>query len=229
VTQVANLNAISRRERRHRALGWTAVAATAATLALAAAGCGGGSSTSASSSPGAGTTPAAGSSSPASTGPWKLIVATVAGGLDLNSTAISSGAYNSFKPNLTSVNKNIGSAGHAASAVFGVYNLKAQTSPTEVPPLLIYEGLNGTFNPQAIISKVEASVSAGTFHTVAPGPHGGDAVCGSSGSGATAEDVCIWATSTDYATLFAYGKATKAVTSLADLMVSMRNQLEVPK
>jgi hypothetical protein len=226
VTQVALLKAISRREQRHVWLARAGVGLMAASLALAAAGCGG---SSASSSPSGSSKPAAGSSSPASSGPWKLIVATVAGGLDLNSNAVSSGAYDNFKPELANVNKKIGSAGHATSAVFGIYNLKAQTSPTEVPPLLIYAGLNGSFSPQAIISKAESSAGAGTFHTVSPGPHGGDAVCGSSGSGASAEDVCIWATSTDYATVFVYGKATKAVTSLPDLMVSMRNQLEVPK
>jgi hypothetical protein len=225
VAQVSARESFSWHGLRHiswaRAIGAVAVAV----LALGAAGCGGSSSATG----GATSTPAAGSSTPAASGPWKLVAAQVAGGLDLNQDAITSGAYNSFKPKLAGVNKKIGSAGHATSAVFGVYNLKPQTSPLKVPPLLIFAGLDGSFSPQGIISKVEAAVPAGTLHTVAAGPHGGEAVCGSSGSGSSAEDVCIWATSTDYATVLVYGTATKAVTSLATLMVSMRNTLEVPK
>jgi hypothetical protein len=197
----------------------TALAVTV--LAMAAAGCSGAhsaGSASASKSSSAGEVAAA-------KGPWKLVVPVQAGGLPLDEGAVQSGAYDQFMPSISAVNKDLKSEGRARSDVFGIYDLKP-AAPGHVAPVVIFSGYDGTFNPQAVI-RTESQGTGAKVTPVAVGPHGGSAVCVSSGTGANAGGACIWATDTTYAALFESGTGSQAVNSMPGLMVKMRADLEV--
>jgi hypothetical protein len=190
-------------------------------LAVAAAGCSGSHS--------AGSASASRSPSPgevaAAKGPWKLVVPVQAGGLPLDEGAVQSGAYDQFMPAISAVNKDLKSEGHARSDVFGIYDLKP-ASAGHVAPVVIFSGYDGTFDPQAVI-RTESQGTGAKVTAAAVGPHGGSAVCVSSGTGASAGGACIWATDTTYAALFESGTGAQAVNSLPSLMVKMRADLEV--
>jgi hypothetical protein len=149
-----------------------------------------------------------------------------AGGLLLDEAAAQSGAYDEFEPSVSGVNKDLKSAGHATSGVFGIYDLK-QVSGDKAAPAVIFSGYDGTFNPQAVIRQDESEVTGGKITAVAPGPHGGSAMCASSGTGAGAAGICAWATGTTYAVLAEKGTGSQAVSGMPGLLVKMRPDLEV--
>jgi len=197
---------------------WLAVTA----IAIAVAGCSGAQST----------VPAspAGSSSAgqvaASQGPWKLVAPVQAAGLPYDGDAVQLGLYDEFMPSLSGVNKDLKSEGHARSDVFGIYDLRPATGK-RAAPVVVFSGYNGTFNPQAVIHTESEGTKGAKVFAVAAGPHGGSAVCLSSGSGASAGGACIWATDTTFGALFESGTGSQAVSSLPSLMIKLRADLEV--
>jgi hypothetical protein len=199
------------------------LAATA--LAAAAAGC----SCSHSSDPASLASPSKPASASArqeaaSQGPWKLVVPTEAGGLPLDESAVQSGAYDQYAPSVSGVNKQLRSAGHARSEVFGIYDLKPGGG-NRAPQVVIFAGYTGTFNPQAVVGTTESWLAGAKVTTDTAGPHGGSAICGSSGTGA--EGVCVWVTGTTYALLLETGTGARAVSSMPGLLVRMRGDVEV--
>jgi hypothetical protein len=196
---------------------WLTVTATA----IAVAGCSGAQSTGSAS-------PAKSSSAgqvAASQGPWKLVVPVQAAGLPYDEDAVQLGVYDEFMPSLSGVNKDLKSEGHARSDVFGVYDLRAATAK-RAAPVVVFSGYNGTFNPRAVIHTESQGTGAKVF-AVAAGPHGGSAVCLSSGSGARTGGACIWATDTTFGALFESQTGSQAVNSLPSLMIKMRANVEV--
>jgi hypothetical protein len=209
------------RQRWRRELG-TGLAATA--LVLAAAGCSGSHAAglaSPSKSPSASPRQVA-----ASQGPWKLVVPVKAGGLLLDEAAVQSGAYDQYTPSVPGVNKQLKSAGDARSDVFGIYDLKP-ASGDQPPSVVIFDGYDGTFNPQTIIHQTKTQLAGAKVAAAAAGPHGGSAICGNSGTGANAAGVCVWVTGTSYGVLLESGTGTQAVSAMPGLMVKMRTDVEI--
>lgn len=212
-----------RNSRWRRELGpWLALTA----LAMAATGCSGTQSTgSASPATSSSATSSSAGQAAASQGPWKLVVPVQAAGMPYDEDAVQTGLYDQFMPSLSGVNKDLKSEGHARSDVFGIYDLGRATA-RRAAPVVVFAGYNGTFNPQAVI-RTESDATGAKVSAVAVGPHGGSAVCLSSGTGASAGGACIWATDTTFAALFESGTGSRAVNNMPGLMVKMRADLEV--
>jgi hypothetical protein len=197
------------------------LAALAAGLSAALlAGCGG----SHSASPGTpGRSPKAAATSQ---GPWRLVAPVQAAGLPLDRSAETTGANSQYQPTMSGVNQQLGSAGHATSVTYGIYLLRA-TPPGQAPQLVLFAGYNGTFNPPALMAKASSHTATVKVTTVAAGPHGGSAFCGTSGTGASASGVCFWVTPTTYAVVLEKGTGAQAVSGMPALMVKMRADVEV--
>jgi hypothetical protein len=166
-----------------------------------------------------------GSGNAASTGgahAWHLGTPQTAGGLNRDTDAESSGAYDSAKPNMSKDQKDVGGLGHITSEAFGIYDLKSSTGSGGAHHVVVFGGLNGTFNPQGMIDKVNSKVPAGVLKKVPAGPHGGIAECAISSEA----DVCVWATKTTVGSLTITGTSAKDGAHLASLMIRMRNDLE---
>ncbi|MGE5292495.1 MAG: hypothetical protein ACM3ML_35960 [Micromonosporaceae bacterium] len=145
-----------------------------------------------------------------------------AGGLSKDSNAKSSGAFDELKPDLRKAQANLGGVGHVASVSWAVYDLRQATGGGSMPPVVVFSGLTGTFNQQALIDKVSSAMSAGTMKKVSAGPHGGVAECAITSQA----DLCVWATNTTFGTLSIGSSGTRYGSNLATLMVRMRNDLE---
>jgi hypothetical protein len=196
----------------------------AAFLAVTAAGCSSSHSAGpASPTESAGSAKAASATSP---GPWKLVTPAQAGGLFFDEGALQSGAFGEYEPSVSGINKQLKSAGQATSDAFGLYALKQEDGATAVP-VVIFEGYDGTFNPQSVIDETTSHLGGLKPAVVAAGPHGGSAICASSGTGTNAEGFCVWATHTTYGLLLETNTGTQAVTGMPGLMVKLRTDLEV--
>jgi hypothetical protein len=161
-----------------------------------------------------------------SRGPWQLVSPVQAAGLPLDQQAESSSAYDQDLPTVSGANEDLQSAGHATSTVFAIYELKS-ASPGQAPQLVILAGYNGTFDPSAVMAKAESHTKSAKVTTVATGPHGGSAICGISGAGASASGACFWVTPTTYAAMLETGTGAKAVSGMPALMIKMRADVEV--
>ena len=153
---------------------------------------------------------------------WTLISASNAGGLPRNDAPGISAALGNSIGTFRAQFARMPHIGQIASAVAGVYNL-APIRAGAVPRLVVFVGLNGTFNPRAVLTGMTAGGE--TLPEVAAGSHGGTAECGNDSSGSEA---CIWVTSTTIGFLVVEPNGAEAAGSLDRLMIKMRTSLERP-
>jgi hypothetical protein len=129
-------------------------------------------------------------------------------GLSRNNTPGISSSLGSAIGSVKSQFAQLPNAGRIKSAVDGVYNL-SQGEAGGIPHLVVFVGLNGTFNDQAVLNGMVAG--GGNLPKVSPGPHGGTAECGTGSD----NEVCFWVT-------------TSTANALDSLMIHMRTDLEKP-
>jgi hypothetical protein len=153
---------------------------------------------------------------------WTLIAPTRAGGLSRNNTPGISSSLGSAVGGVRSQFNQLPNAGHIKSAVEGVYNL-GHGETGGIPHLVVFVGLNGTFNDQAVLNGMAAG--GDNLPRVSPGPHGGTAECGTAGAG---NEVCFWVTRTTMGFIVVEPNGAEAASALDGLMISMRTDLEQP-
>jgi hypothetical protein len=153
---------------------------------------------------------------------WTLIAPTQAGGLSRNdSPGVSSVLSSSIGEVRTQFNS-MANVGHIKSVVDAVYNLNGSSSGS-IPNLIIYVGLNGTFNSSEFLQNMQAGND--TFPQTSAGPHGGTAGCGVDSSG---DEGCFWVTGSTLGFLVVEPNGAEARASLDGLMIKMRGDLEKP-
>src|SRR5487761_1150087 len=153
---------------------------------------------------------------------WTLTDASKAGGLPRNNTPGVAAALGNSIGTFRAQFATMPHIGQIESAVAGVYDL-APVRAGAVPRLVVFVGLNGTFNPRAVRSGRRAGGEP--LPGVAGGSHGGTAECGNDSSGSEA---CVWVTSTTIGFLLVEPNGAEAAGSLDSLMISMRTDLERP-
>jgi hypothetical protein len=153
---------------------------------------------------------------------WTLITPATAGGLSRNNTPGISSGLGTAMGGIRSQFNQLPNAGRIKSTVEGVYNLgHGQTGG--IPHLVVFVGLNGTFNDQAVLNGMVAG--GDNLPKVSPGPHGGTAECGNGGSD---NEVCFWVTKTTIGFIVVEPNGAEAANALDGLMISMRTDLEQP-
>lgn len=153
---------------------------------------------------------------------WRLVAAEKAGGLPRNNNPGVSAALGQSIGTVRAQFDRMPHAGRIGSTVDAVYNL-APTRVGAIPKLVVFVGLNGRFNPQAVVAGMTAG--GAMLPTVAPGSHGGIAECGSDSTGSTA---CFWVTGTTIGFLVVEPNGAEAVSGLDVLMIKIRNSVERP-
>ncbi len=153
---------------------------------------------------------------------WTLTAPATAGGLSRNNTPGISSSLGSAMGGVRSQFNQMPNVGQIKSTVEGVYNL-GHASAGAIPHLVVFVGLNGTFNDQAVLNGMVAG--GDNLPKVSPGPHGGTAECGTGGSG---NEVCFWVTSTTIGFIVVEPNGAEAANALDGLMIHMRTDLEQP-
>jgi hypothetical protein len=152
---------------------------------------------------------------------WKLSTPQNADGLSrLNNSAISGQLKSAINTVRTQFDK-VPDAGKLNSVVDAVYSLGGSQQGSGIPNLVIFVGLNGTFNIDSALKGV--MTGSGNLPSVAPGPHGGLAQCGSDGSG---DEGCVWATGTTVGIIAIEPNGAEPTGHLDSLMIGMRKDLE---
>jgi hypothetical protein len=111
--------------------------------------------------------------------------------------------------------------GNLHSVVDAVYSLGGDQDGTGIPNLVIFIGLNGKFNTNNVLKGIMAGGS--NLPKVSPGPHGGQAECGTDGSG---DEGCVWVTGTTVGLLVVEPNGAEPKGHLDRLLIGIRNDVE---
>ncbi|MGH3155893.1 MAG: hypothetical protein ACRDNF_04865 [Streptosporangiaceae bacterium] len=152
---------------------------------------------------------------------WKLSTPQSAGGLSrVNNSAISGQLKSAINTVQTQFNK-MSDVGKLNSVVDAVYSLGGSQQGSDIPNLVIFVGLNGTFNTKNVLKGIMTGGS--NLPSAVPGPHGGQAQCGTDGSG---DEGCVWATGTTVGIIAIEPNGAEPTGHLDSLMIGMRKDLE---
>ena len=181
--------------------------------------------------------PAAGSSTPASTSTagaqsgslYVLAAAPSAGSYKLSATATR--AYSrQAKNQIASVADQIRArgAGRTTKDVVAVYDLGSVTSPSSPDfKAVAFVGFEGTFNPAAVI-KYEQTQLVST-RMVNAGRNGGEMMCGYNRSTGSNASQCVWVTNTTFGQVeFLAGQTTVKYAGAPDIALTVRQAVETP-
>ncbi|HEX4061621.1 MAG TPA: hypothetical protein VHY58_11455 [Streptosporangiaceae bacterium] len=152
---------------------------------------------------------------------WKVTTPQKAGGLTRVDTAAIQTQLRSAISTVKSQFNKLSDVGQLNSVVDGVYQLSSSQQFGAIPNYVIFVGLNGTFNPKNVLKGIMTGGS--NLPTAVPGPHGGQAECGTDSSG---DEGCVWATGTTVGILAIEPNGAEPKGHLDGLMIGMRKDLE---
>jgi hypothetical protein len=181
-------------------------------------------------------TPAAGSSTPASTSTagtqgsvYVLAAAPSAGSYKLNAAATRDYSRQA-KNQIASVVDQIraSGAGRSRGDVVAVYDLGSVTSPSSPDfKAVAFVGFEGTFNPAAVIRYEQTQLVS--TRIVSAGRNGGEMMCGYNRSTGSDASECLWVTKTTFGQVeFIVGQTLVKYPGAPDIALTVRQAVETP-